>query len=159
MMALNSIGDASRLLGDHAEAERCYRGSLAIARSTGSGEEVWPQLNLGLTLLDLGRYLEAEDLLDRSRARLERMGRMAFVGCVHAALVPCAAARLDWEDFDFQLGTARRLLTETGMVDADVVWPLERAADLAVESGEPGRADAATELAEAQKAVLGGTHG
>ena len=36
MMALNSIGDASRLLAESEEAERCYRESLAIARSTGS---------------------------------------------------------------------------------------------------------------------------
>ena len=155
MMALNSIGDAARLLGDHDDAERCYRESLAIARSTGSGEEVWPQLNLGLTLLDRGRYLEAEDLLDRSRVRLERMGRLAFVGCVHAALVPCAAARLDWEDFDRHVAAARRLLADTGMTDEDVAWPLERAAELAEESKQTVRAQSAAQLAAAQRAHLG----
>jgi len=154
MMALNSIGDASRLLGEHDEAERCYRESLAIARSTGSGEQVWPQLNLGLTLLDLARYLEAEDLLERSRARLEKMGRRAFVGCVHAALVACAASRDDWEEFDQHLALAHRILGETGMVDADVAWPLERAATLAQAADQEVRAASAARFAAAQRKAL-----
>ena len=154
MMALNSIGDASRLLAELDEAERCYRESLSIARSTGSGEQVWPQLNLGLTLLARGRYLEAEDLLDRSRERLEQMERKAFVGCVHAALVPCAAARDDWEDFDTHLFAARRILEETTMIDADVAWPLERAAELAGQRGQPVRAAAASHLAAIQRKAL-----
>lgn len=157
MMALNSIGDASRLLAEHDEAERCYRESLAIARSTGSGEQVWPQLNLGLTLLDRGRYLEAEDLLDRSRSRLDQMGRRAFVGCVHAALVPCAAARGDWEEFDAHFGQARRILGETGMVDADVVWPLERAASLARDAAQDVRSASAAQFAADQRAALEST--
>lgn len=61
--AHNGLGNIQRLLGNHAEAEKCYRAALAIdPRSTAV------LANLGLCLKDSGRLEEALELLDAAVA-------------------------------------------------------------------------------------------
>jgi hypothetical protein len=70
-----------------------------------------------------------------------------MMGVVEAALLPCAAADGDWQEWDQRLWSARELLESAAFVDLDVPRVLERAATRAAAAGETDRARSALELA------------
>ena len=105
------------------------------------------RLNLALSLLALGDYLEAageiepwiEGLVSRGRA-----GLLAF------ARVILFAALLD----PLALPTVRDSLRDSRLIDPDVAWALELAGDRAAEARLPDFARAAWELSLNQFSAL-----
>jgi tetratricopeptide (TPR) repeat protein len=81
--AQHNLGEASNLLGRHADAEAAYRRALAIFLKAGNAPSVvaWPQTGLGGDLVDQGRPAEAVPLLEKALAtRLETKAPAAQLG-------------------------------------------------------------------------------
>lgn len=151
----NGLAEASRFRGDLAAATEGYRRALRLMEAIGSGTDVFVRINLGLVLLLQGRWAEAGASLEAARADLEAQGLLGLLGCVHAELLPSAAAARDWDAWDRHLGRAVELLARAPMVDPDIAWPAQLGGDLARDAGDPERARAAYELALTQWRALG----
>lgn len=155
----NGLGDSARFAGELAAAEQHYRESIALAQRAGSGTSVVPRLNLGLVELSRRRFESAREVLEALLADVERTGQRGLHGCALVALLPCYAANETWLRFDEARARARVLVRSTGMIDADLAWPLALAAELCERKGEPRRARAAHALAYRQYRALGVAQG
>lgn len=150
----NELGEMARLQGNLAEAEARYREALRQMDATGSESAIVVRANLGLVLQEHDRPREARPVLERALHAFSRSRRRAMMGVVEAALLPCAAAEGDWQEWDQRLWSARELLESAAFVDLDVPRVLERAAIRAAAAGETDRARQALELARSQWAAL-----
>jgi tetratricopeptide (TPR) repeat protein len=146
----NELGELARLRGDLEAAEAHCREALQRNRAMGSGGAAFPQVNLGLILLERGRPAEARIELSDALATFDRQGRRALVGAVHACLLPCCAATGELVAFDHHFTEGMAHLAETGLSDVDVARCARRAADVLAERGETARARNALALARAQ---------
>lgn len=151
----NGLAEASRFRGDLAAATDGYRRALRLMEAIGSGTDVFVRINLGLVLLLREQWAEAAVSLEAARVALEAQGLLGLLGCVHAELLPSAAAARDWGAWDRHLARARELLERAPMIDPDIAWPAQLAGDMAHAAGERGRARAAWELALSQWRALG----
>ncbi|MEZ4431000.1 MAG: protein kinase [bacterium] len=151
----NTLGDMHRYRGDFAAAMRAYEElrQLSIELGITIGAD-YAHANLGLTLIELGRYAEARPLLDRARAAAVDRGDTELCIYMHAALWACDAADADWAAFDARQPHLAPLAT--GRIhDPDAAMVARHAARLAAEAGQPARAAAARALAIAQLDALG----
>lgn len=153
--AKNTLGEVLRARGVLDEAEAMYREAESLLRALGSPEHYIPMLNLGLLLVDRGRYAEARSRLRLVLAAMERSGRKGLEGALHAALLPCAAHAEDWEAWDEHLARATALLAQTRFVDGDIARAAEAGARLALQAHERARAAGAVALARNQWQALG----
>ena len=151
----NNLGDLARKRSRVEDAEGLYRDAAATYRAIGSGDHVYPTLNLALLLVDEQRFTEALDLADQARLEFERQGRPAMVAASAAVLLPCLAATERWERFDVELDRCARGLRETGFVEPDIARVTALAGTLAEDLGEPKRGAEAKAIACAQRAALG----
>ena len=151
----NGLAEASRFRGDLAAATEGYRRALRLMEAIGSGTDVFVRINLGLVLLLRSQWAEASATLEAARAALQAQGLLGLLGCVHAELLPSAAATRDWAAWDRHLVQAQTLLTRAPMVDPDIAWPAQLGGTLAREAGDPQRARGAFELALSQWRSLG----
>ncbi len=154
-VARNILAEILRLRGDLAGAEDAYRTAENALRALGSPEAFVPQLNLALVLMQRGLVVEARDTLLAVLATLERSGRKAYQGVVHALLLPSMALLLDWDGWDRHAGRARELLTASGIADVDVAEALEDAARHAEAADRRLLAGDALSMAAAQWRALG----
>ncbi len=150
----NELGELARLQGDLQQAEQRYREALRQMDATGSESAIVVRVNLGLVLQEHDRPREARPVLERALHAFSRSRRRAMMGVVQAALLPCAAADGDWEEWDERLWSARELLSAAAFVDLDVPRVLERAATRAAAAGQSARAREALLLARSQWASL-----
>ena len=129
--ALNSLGDLARFVADHQRAEVLYRQSAEIFRLAGSGAAVYPEFNLGLALLELGRYDEAHGVFTSTLTRFEDQGARGSQAVAHMGLAAVAAARGDEADFEQHVRRGVDLHEQTGGADEESARLAERVADLA----------------------------
>ena len=146
---LNSLSEIARSEGRLAEAEEGYRRALALHEAVGVGGEL-ARINLGLVLVARGNNHEAGRIIDGAVERLRDSGRRAVLGCAEAATLPARAAEARWEGFERSLERGAELLRETGLVDRDVAWVIERGGDLAAEGGRLDLAGRAWRVAAEQ---------
>ncbi len=78
---LNNWAVAVEVLGQPRQAERLYRQAVAIETAEGNAETVSPMLlnNLARTLIELQRYPEAVECVDRAEAKARRQGAEGVV--------------------------------------------------------------------------------
>lgn len=150
----NELGELARLRGDLEAAEAHCREALHRNRVMGSGGAAFPQVNLGLILLERGRPVEARAELTAALSIFQRQGRRALIGAVHACLLPCCAATGDETAFDHHFTEGMAHLAETGLSDLDVARCARRAADVLAERGDAVRARNALAMARAQWTAL-----
>jgi tetratricopeptide (TPR) repeat protein len=150
-----ALADVARLRGALEEAEAGYREACVRHEALGSADAVIAEANLGLVLLDRGRWAEARVVLEACLRRFDERGRVALVGCTHACLLPCLAGEGDWPAWDRHLARATALLAETGFTYLDIARSAHLAGDMARGAGEPARARAAYALALRQWRALG----
>ncbi|MDP2313960.1 MAG: protein kinase [Pseudomonadota bacterium] len=157
----NKIGQAetvfiraeiARNRGELEDAVGGYRAALRTLETAGSDDVGMPLVRLGMVLTVLDRPADARTVLDAARAHAERHEDPRLAGLALAARVSVDALLGDGPAFDAHLARAVALLDATDLVDPDIAEVMERAAR---KIGEPGRANAALRLAEAQWAALG----
>jgi tetratricopeptide (TPR) repeat protein len=113
------------------EADDLYRGALMRLDAIGDGHRVFVETNLGLLLMERGRFGEALPALRSVLDRFERQGRAQMRGITHVFVLPCLAWAGEWQEFDDHLSRAERLLARTGYADHDaarMAWSAARAA-------------------------------
>lgn len=154
----NTLGDLHRHRGDFAAAMRCYEELRALSAEIGLpvGED-YAHANLGLTLIQLGRYVDARPLLTRALSGAEARGDVELRTYMHAAMWACDAAAGDWAAWDARRATVDPLVTGH-MHDPDCAMVAEHAARLASAAGEWRRAGEALRLAAAQLRALDRAH-
>ena len=153
--AWHNVGELERLRGNLGAAERSYREALAFYEAVGSADTAYAELNLGITLIEVGELHAAAPLLLRAMRTSERLGRRFVVAGCQLFLLTIDAHRADWAAFEAHLDAAVRLLEELGVVEIDMARGLERASRAAAAGGRPDLADRAARLATAHWHALG----
>jgi tetratricopeptide (TPR) repeat protein len=122
--ALSAIGNMAMYQGDHDEAGRLFRESLALSRELGDARRsAYTQTNLALLALVRGQYADAEPLLvecatlarslDDASLLAVNLGNLAIV--VHARGDGDKAARLHEEVLTLARGVGDSVLTSQGL--------------------------------------------
>lgn len=144
---LNDMAEVDRYEGRLEAAEAGYREAAGRFRALGSGSQIIPEVNLGLTLLARGALAEADQEFTAALPVLERQGRQPLVARVLVYRLQPLANAADWNGFDAVLTRARSLLRELGVCPPDVARHARMAATTAEAAGQPDRAAAARSLA------------
>ena len=152
---LSGIGEVHRLRGELSQAEALYRMALSRLRAGRSAEAIALEANLGLVSLARGDHARARSTLESCLVTMGRQNRRAFVGGIHAFLLPCVALDEDWAAWDAHIAQAEALLAETDFVDVDIARMARKGADVAREKGEEARARQALVLSSLQWRGLG----
>jgi tetratricopeptide (TPR) repeat protein len=148
---LNGLGEIARMRGDLAAAEAHYRASWERYTALGETDAMFPETNLGLVLVEQGRWTEARRVLERVRQRAGAADAYRLVAALWAGLLACAAGEDDGPAFDRALSTLRGLLKQHKLVDSD----LARHVQIAAAHASGPRAAAAVALADEQLRALG----
>lgn len=144
---LNNLGEEARLLGDFKQARDYYERALDLLEEVGSGETGLYRLNLALVLMAQRDFEAAEAIFTEVLGLFERQGRTGLISEIYANLLPCDAARHDWDAWTEHLGRALALEPAEDFVSEDVAWTAELAAELTREQGLPQYTREALELA------------
>lgn len=154
---LSGIGEVHRLKGELSQAEALYRMALSRLRAGRSAEAIALEVNLGLVSLARGDVRRARTSLESCLLTMGRQNRRAFVGGIHAFLLPCVAHDDDWAAWDAHMAQAEALLAETDFVDVDIARMAARGAEMARDKGQPARARQGFGLSALQWRGLGRT--
>ncbi|MEZ4435246.1 MAG: tetratricopeptide repeat protein [bacterium] len=149
----NTLGDVARYDGDLAEAERWYRQALRLKNAVGSIAED-TELNLAVTLIEMGRYPEARERIEGVEARARRVGHPVILAFCAVTALPCDAWSADWASWDARWHDLD-LFVEGKLAEPDAARSLRLAASMAASVGEDERAERADALAAAQEEILG----
>ncbi|MBK05623.1 MAG: hypothetical protein CL920_39215 [Deltaproteobacteria bacterium] len=144
---LNTLGEIERFQGFFPQAEQFYRDALRLYREIGTTTAIVPELNLGLLLLEQGRFHESRVALEACLTSLQRIGRRGLVALVHICLLPDCAIREDWSAWDVHLQHAIQILEDVSFVDIDLARMFHLAGDMAMEADDTERAMIAYRLA------------
>ena len=149
----NTLGDVARYDGDLVEAERWYRQAIRLKNAVGSIAED-TELNLAVTLVEMGRYPEARERIEHVETRARRVGHPVILAFCAVTSLPCDAWAADWGAWDARWHDMQ-LFTDGKLAEPDAIRSLRLAASLAASVGETERADHAEALAAAQEEALG----
>jgi tetratricopeptide (TPR) repeat protein len=152
--AIMGSAEVLRLGGQHREAEEKYAAALAILLEIGSGKWVLPRMNLGLSLSERGAHREAEAHLRAVLHAMRDAGRTTYDFVLRVMLLPCTAARRDWETWEQDYHAAAELLHGNALSDPDVARAAGRAAAGCRTAGHFDRAARCWEIALAQWQAL-----
>ena len=142
---VNNRAEALRSLGRLDEASEGYERALTLQELHASRVAIEPRINLALVCLGRRDVVGASRWLDEAQALLGHDGSASLRGYVHALRLPVLAATGAWDVWDRHLSLARAGLT--GLVDPDLVGPLQWAVALAEGDGEVTKAAQAGALA------------
>jgi serine/threonine protein kinase/tetratricopeptide (TPR) repeat protein len=134
--ACNSLGDVTRYQGDHSGAEPWYVRAGSLFRAIGSGAAVVPEYNRALTLLELGRPLDAKPVFEDCLVEFDKQGRMAAQGDAHLALAGCAAGAGEWEAWDRHFQQYCQLMRRSGGSDEDTARLAELVGQVTRDQGD-----------------------
>jgi tetratricopeptide (TPR) repeat protein len=136
-LCLNDLGEVARHRGDLVRAEALYRQSLTLAEALAAPEASTPRFNLGLVLLEKGRFAEARR---HFTALLASLGERTLDRVwTNLALAACAAAEADWDAWERLVAASEDGLAG-GLVDEDLARLATRAAELTRDAAETVRA-------------------
>ena len=151
---LNGLGDLHRLRGELAQAEDHYRSALGRLERAGAGAVAIVEVNLGLVLVERGRWAQARAVFSARLETAASEGWRQMEAALHACLLPCVGAMKDWAAWDLHSATAARLLADTQRADVDIARMVMRAGEVAAGLGETQRAASAYRLARSQWLAL-----
>jgi tetratricopeptide (TPR) repeat protein len=149
------LGNLARLRGNFEAASSAFRDAVDTLQSIGSSRDLGPMMSLALAHLETGNMGEARNLLEAGCRRCRKTNKNQMLGCALACLLPCYASSRNWSAWDAAIKESSALLEETGMLSIDVAGPVQQAAEIALEEGEPDRARKAFEMALRQWVGLG----
>jgi serine/threonine protein kinase/tetratricopeptide (TPR) repeat protein len=149
--AFNNLGDIARLRGRLVEAQSHYASARRVLASMDMIDALYPQLNLAILAVEMGRFGEARGLVEPIVAD-EHAARLEVSPVAWLVLATCEAYDRRWERFDESVEAAERWLSDLRFKDLDLARLAGRAADLAAASGQQARAARARRI-EALQAV------
>ena len=127
----NNIGEIYRLgYGQPDQAEVYYRNAMVTYRELNAIEGCTATINLVLLLLAKQRYTEAKAYVLNQIEITERSGQTLDLNWLYAELLPCCAAGFDWPAFDDTVVRLEKSLRDSMVVDADILYCTELAANL-----------------------------
>jgi serine/threonine protein kinase/tetratricopeptide (TPR) repeat protein len=150
--AFNNLGDIARIRGRLVEAQTHYASARRVLASMNMIDALYPQLNLAIVAIEMGRFAEARGLVEPIVAD-EHAIRLEVSPIAWLALATCEAYDRRWESFDACIEAAERWLSDLRFRDVDVARLARRAADLAEAAGQQGRAVRARRIEALQTAV------
>ena len=115
------------------------------------------RINLGLTLIERDRLVEAAEVLGRCMEAARRGRRPIVEVVLQIFLLPSLAHAGDWDTWDAWLPAAHGFLVERRAFEVDCARIAERAAREAEARGQNARARSAWAFAAAQYEGLGRT--
>ena len=143
----NDLAEVDRYEGRLEAAEAGYREAVGRFRALGSGSQIIPAVNLGLTLLARGALSDADREFAAALPVLERQGRQPLIARVLVYRLHPLASAGDWTGFDAALARAQALLQGLAAVPPDVLRHAQSAAVAAEAAGQSDRAAAVRALA------------
>ena len=156
-LALECLGEVARHSGNLAEAEDWYRQSQVQFRSVSATDPraQASSINLGITLMGQGRFIEADSLLQEAAEVLKRHDSRALYGVALCMLAASAVGRRAWDEVDRLLLEGQAVLRPMRFADIDLAIVAVQTADRAEAAGERGRAKMILGLALEQYKLLG----
>ncbi len=148
------LGEAHRLRGDPDAAEPVFEEAWQRMEALGSRFDIYPWTNLTILHVLRGTWDEAAVLVDRLVERVEHLDRGGVIGLARLCRCCVDASRADWAAFDTDREAALADLARSRFVDPDVVLVASRAADLAEDADQAGRAAPLRSLAQTQREAL-----
>lgn len=145
---LNSLGNIHLTRGDLESAQECYRDALDTLRAIGNSiDAMTTQLNLALVMLETEQFSEARNELTSIIEACEKRGIRSLEAFARSLLLPALAAQHDWTAWDDELPKAKKLLNDTGVVDADTLDCIRTAGEHCVAAGKQERGRQAFKMA------------
>lgn len=127
----NDIGEIYRLgYQQPDQAEVWYRNAMDLYREINAPDGTTTVINLVMLLLVKHRFTEAKSLVLEQIASLESQGQSFDLNWLYAELLPCCAATFDWPTFDNVVLLLGKSLEDSMVVDADILYCTELAANL-----------------------------
>ena len=124
----NELAEIARAQGQLKEAEEGYRKAAALCAALGQSTDII-QLNLGLVLIGRGRFEQAGEQIRAATRAMEEGGRQGFLVFADAALLACAAATADKPLWDTCWTSLLERQARSGIIDPDLAWCVQIAAD------------------------------
>lgn len=152
--AYNFQGEVARRRGDLERATAHYRRALAMMRTTTSRELIIPCLNLLFTMIERHEYHAAQQFIPSVWREMERVGWRSYESCLRLSKLCCLGAQECWQEWPQELALITTLIEDAGLIDADVAFLAEHAAQLAQRAGQPALAARALKLALVQRQRL-----
>ncbi|MBQ9395258.1 MAG: protein kinase [Proteobacteria bacterium] len=150
----NDIGEIYRLGYQQLDqAENYYRNAMDVYREINPLSGSTTVGNLALLLIAKQRYSEAKVLVLEQIDVLEQASQTIDLNWFYAELLPCCAATFDWPQFDDVVVRLSKSLADSMVVDADILYCTELAANLCdrYSSREQGRLCREIALQQAMK--------
>jgi serine/threonine protein kinase/tetratricopeptide (TPR) repeat protein len=151
--ATNGLGECARLSGQLPLSVPLYRAATRTLEGIGSDDAVFPRCNLALSHLASGEPYVARELLTAALEDVQRRDWTGVAAILHGALGACAAELHETKVGDRHLEIAAAL-ADDDLVEVDLAWCCERAADRAAEAGRPSSARLPYQMALAQWRAL-----
>ena len=153
--ALNGLAGVAHLRGNLDEAGRGFAEAWDLLESIGSPASITAGLNVAL-IHAIRRDLDAlRGALHRIESRRAAAAQRPWLGQLLVYRLPLLAAERNWEGWDRTVERAVELLRERAGAPQDIATVARIAGDLAVESGQAGRARRAYMVARQQWELLG----
>ena len=128
---LNDIGEIYRLGYQQPEqAEAYYRSAMDMYRAVNSIDSTTAVINLALLLIAKQRFNEAKSIVLSQIDKIGKTGQEFDLNWLYAELLPCCAATFDWPLFNGTLDRLSHALDISMVVDADILYCTELAANL-----------------------------
>ncbi len=151
---LRSQAELARLRQDWEQARRCTAAALQLHELCGTRNVHITRFELALVELGLDDFSAAAALLEDLDTCLAEAGYKARLPFVYAAQLACCAGQSGWDRWDDLLHKLQVAIEAHGTAHADIVWAVQKAAELARDAGREQAADAADEVAGQQRRVL-----
>lgn len=152
---LNGLAEVARIEGELDQADRLYQEAIELFDVIGSPEAQVGQLNRALVLLARDATEEARKVIESVRPSLETAhGRVRLLQA-HSMMLPVEAAMEAWRAYDAHFEIVKNLLESSRLVDGDVAWSIQLAAQRLRRAGQLERAAAGFRVAAAMWRTLG----
>jgi serine/threonine protein kinase/tetratricopeptide (TPR) repeat protein len=151
----NTLGELLRARGDLAGAEAAYREAAERYTACGSGDVIFPRLNVAVTQAQRGQPKRALQQFDALAEDLARAGRTGILAAVHALRLLPLSELGRWDRFDEDLAQAELRLEQTGLVDLDVARFTQLAGEVCIRIGDRTRACRVFTLSRDQWTAMG----
>ena len=152
---LNSLGEIHRFQGDFAAAEEYYRRSLNVLHRIGIERDLVGLINLGLTMMEQGKFIESGPLMELALSEAIDTDRPGYVAVAYMAILPVFAARADWEGLAHHVHQAQKYMESHKYIDADLARTSQWGAEMALEAGQSEMAKKCFRLSLQQWRELG----